>query len=123
VTLRFLVIDDSPGMRDALAEGLQTSLDADAAVAASGEEGLARLDADHIDVVLLDVRLPGLDGAAVCGRIVARDNPPAVIMLSAYGHEEYAEHAAAAGAAAFVQKSGGLSPILDAVMQLVQDRT
>jgi DNA-binding response OmpR family regulator len=82
---RILVIDDDPGLTDLLAEYLQTRGLA-VVTAPDGERGLERLRAGGIDLVILDVMMPGKDGFEVCREIRADSTVP-VIMLTARGDE------------------------------------
>ncbi|MBE7217063.1 MAG: response regulator [Caulobacteraceae bacterium] len=83
---RIVVVDDDPGIRETISEFLQghgyvTDTAADAA-------GLARaLQAGPTDLVVLDVMMPGEDGLAICRRLTALENGPAVVMLSAMGED------------------------------------
>ncbi len=83
---RIVVVDDDPGIRDVVYEflgrhGFEVETAADAA-------GLNKaLAAGPVDLVVLDVMLPGEDGLAICRRLAAAANGPAVIMLSAMGEE------------------------------------
>jgi two-component system OmpR family response regulator len=82
---RVLLIDDDSRLFELLASYLSQN----AMVlehAADGRKGLAELDANVYDAVLLDVMMPGLDGLEVCRRIRAKSNVP-VIMLTAKGDE------------------------------------
>ena len=76
-----LIIDDDAGLRDALAE---TAADQGYRVlqADGGEAGLQRLAQEPVDAVLLDLRMPGLDGLEVLARIRALPEPPAVTVLT-----------------------------------------
>ncbi|GAC1036402.1 sigma-54 dependent transcriptional regulator [Pseudomonas sp. No.117] len=78
-----LIIDDDAGLRDALAE---TAADQGYQVlqADQGEAGLALLQRQTVDAVLLDLRMPGLDGLEVLARIRALPAPPAVTVLTAF---------------------------------------
>ena len=74
-----LIVDDESGTRSALQgvledEGYKTVL------AESGEERLTTPGRKAVDVVLLDIWLPGIDGLEALERIVAMDDPPEVIM-------------------------------------------
>jgi two-component system, OmpR family, response regulator len=82
---RILMVDDDPGIRDVVSEFLgrhgytvETASDA-----RTMEQVLAR---GPVDLVVLDVMLPGEDGLAICRRLAAQDGP-AIIMLSAMGEE------------------------------------
>ncbi|WP_288436404.1 response regulator, partial [uncultured Pseudomonas sp.] len=78
-----LIIDDDTGLRDALAE---TAADQGYQVlqADGGEAGLQLLTQEAVDAVLLDLRMPGLDGLEVLARIRALPEPPAVTVLTAF---------------------------------------
>jgi DNA-binding NtrC family response regulator len=78
-----LIVDDDAAMRDALEEaardlGYQTLL------AASGAAGLTFLDHESIDAVLLDLRMPGMDGLETLRNIRERPQPPPVAVLTAH---------------------------------------
>ncbi len=77
-----LVVDDDVALRESLAEAL-ADLGHTPALAADGSEALARLDRGRVDAVLLDLRMPGMDGMAVLARIRARAEPPPVAVLTA----------------------------------------
>src|SRR6476659_3485526 len=98
-----LIIDDEAAIR----ESLQTLLELegyDVGVAASGEEGLARLGDRPFDLVLLDLALPDRNGIDLLPEIRALDFQIAIIMITAYGTVEDAVRAMQTGAANFLQK-------------------
>jgi two-component system NtrC family response regulator len=77
-----LIVDDDPAVREALSEAL-TDLGHTPAAAAEGTTALSWLEQHHADAVLLDLRMPGLDGMEVLRRVRARPNPPPVVVLTA----------------------------------------
>lgn len=79
---QILIIDDDEALRDSLAEALE-DLGHHPALAQSGLEGLARLAQGGIDAVLLDLRMPGMDGLEVLARIRADAKAPPVAILTA----------------------------------------
>ena len=82
---RILVVDDDPGIRDVVSEFLQRhGYHVD--TAADGKEMERALGRASVDLVVLDVMLPGEDGLAIC-RKLARPDGPSIIMLSAMGEE------------------------------------
>ncbi len=98
-----LVVDDEPSMRHLLSVILQDRGYEPRAVA-SADEALKELAAREFDLVLTDVRMPGMDGLALL-REVERLQPDAtVIVMSAYGSQETAIEAVKAGAYDFVSK-------------------
>jgi len=82
---RILIVDDDPGIRDVVSDFLvRHGYVVDAAQdARTMEQALAK---GPVDLVVLDVMLPGEDGLAICRRLAAQDGP-AIIMLSAMGEE------------------------------------
>ncbi len=77
-----LIVDDDAALRDGLAESL-TDLGHEAVQAADGAAALALLAERPVDAVLLDLRMPGMDGIEVLARIRARPHPPPVAVLTA----------------------------------------
>jgi|SRR5271165_917535 len=78
-----LIVDDDSAMREALDEAAR-DLGYDTRLASSGASALAALDEGSIDAVLLDLRMPGLDGLETLRRMRARRHPPQVTVLTAY---------------------------------------
>ena len=79
---RILIVDDDAALRESIAETIG-DLGHAPVQAADGEAALARLAQGGIDVVLLDLRMPGLDGIAVLHRLRALPAPPPVAVLTA----------------------------------------
>jgi two-component system response regulator AtoC len=100
---RVLVVDDEPGLRQSL--GLLLA-DAGYEVAAEGDaaRALERALAEPFDLVLCDVRMPGLDGLAFLRGYKQRGGDALVIMMSAYGGEEAALAAMKEGAYDYIPK-------------------
>ena len=86
MTQRVLIVDDEPNIVLSL-EYLLGQEGYEVAVAASGDEALARVEASRPHLVILDVMLPGIDGFEVCRRLRSRPDPPKIILLTARGRE------------------------------------
>ncbi|MEM9555775.1 MAG: sigma-54 dependent transcriptional regulator [Acidobacteriota bacterium] len=100
---RILVCDDD----DAARRGILRALGRDGYTfveAASGAEALDRLEALAVDLLLLDLRMPGLDGRATLERVLERPAPPPVIIVTADAQLRTAVDLVRAGAADFVAK-------------------
>ncbi len=81
-----LIVDDDPALREGLAEAL-SDLGHTPQTASSGREGLAALS-EKVDAVLLDLKMPGMDGIEVLRRIRSQESPPAVVVLTAFASAE-----------------------------------
>lgn len=109
---RVLVIDDSVVIRKFLADGLGSDPDIEVvAVAANGRIGLARLAQFTVDVIVLDVEMPEMDGLSTLRELRRRPGSPRVIMFSAHTTEQARAtvEALALGAADCVAKPSSLS--------------
>ncbi len=82
---RILVVDDEQSIRTIVEYALKDA-GFEVVTAARGDDALAAMTRDQVDLVVLDVMLPGMDGLEVCRRIRAERNVP-IIMLSARGEE------------------------------------
>jgi two-component system NtrC family response regulator len=78
-----LIVDDDEVMREALAEAIR-DLGHDTYIAPSGDAALALLGRQAVQAVFLDLRMPGMDGLEVLRRIRAREDAPAVAILTAH---------------------------------------
>jgi DNA-binding NarL/FixJ family response regulator len=104
--VRVLIVDDQPPFRLA-ARAVVESVDGFAVVgdAESAEEGLERVDELAPDLVLMDLNLPGMDGAEAA-RSLRRTHPEVVVvLLSSYDQAEFTDLIDDCGAAAYVPKS------------------
>lgn len=103
--LRVVVADD----QDLVRGGFRMILEANAIVvvgeAADGDQAVAAARRTRPDLVLLDIRMPGLDGLAAARRILALDSPPKVVMLTTFDLDEYVYAALSAGASGFLLKN------------------
>jgi len=106
VTLRVLIADDQAVVRSGLRRIIET--DADLEVVGEAVDGLAAVDAVgrlKPDLVLMDIRMPRLDGLAATRRIMSEQaQPPRVLILTTFGLDEYVYEALRAGASGFLLK-------------------
>ena len=122
--VRVLVVDDHPVVRSGLVGMLGTCEDLDVVgEAADGEEALARVAALAPDVVLMDLRMPRLDGAGATARIVAEHPASRVLVLTTYDTDGDIVRAVEAGATGYVLKDTPLPQLLDAVRAAARGET
>jgi len=103
MTPRILVVDDEPAVRYLLRalfeeEGFEVD------EAADGDAGLARAQAGGIDLVITDLRMPGLDGLALLDALLVLPRAPRVILVTAHGSERAAVAAMKRGATDYFAK-------------------
>ena len=100
---RVLVVDDEPGLRQSLGL-LLADAGYDVVAEGDGKRGLERALAEPFDLILCDVRMPGLDGIAFLRGYRERGGEGLVIMMSAYGGEDAAIAAMKEGAYDYIPK-------------------
>jgi DNA-binding NarL/FixJ family response regulator len=105
VTIRVLIADDQALMRG----GFRMILDAQDDIevigeAIDGRDAVEQVRRLHPDVVVMDVRMPGVDGIEATRRLTANDPPARVLILTMFGLDEYVFEALRAGASGFLLK-------------------
>lgn len=105
-----LVVDDEKNTRDGVVQFLE-GLSYDVISAASGEEAFELFKAEKPDLVLTDVRMPGLSGTELLEKIKAERHNAAVILLTAYGSVEDAVKAMKKGAYYYLTKPVNLDEL------------
>jgi two-component system nitrogen regulation response regulator NtrX len=116
-----LIVDDEPGVRAALGGVLRDEGYAIEAVA-TGEECLERVTRGGVDLILLDVWLPGLDGLATFQRLRERHVDAQVVLISGHGNIESAVRAIKMGAFDFVEKPLSLDKTVLVVANALRQR-
>ena len=118
MTIRVLLVDDQPllrtGFRMILSAEPDLTIVGEAADGASGVEAARRLQPD---VVLMDIRMPGMDGIAATRALAGPgvENPAKVLILTTFGLDEYVVEALRAGASGFLLKDAPPEDLVDAI--------
>jgi DNA-binding NarL/FixJ family response regulator len=113
---RVLITDDDALVRAGLALMLGGAPSVEVvAEASNGAEAVEAVRAGGIDVVLMDLRMPVMDGIAATSAIVALDQAPKVIVLTTFDADEYVVRALAAGANGFLLKDTPPAEIVAAI--------
>ncbi|MFJ7196668.1 MULTISPECIES: response regulator [unclassified Streptomyces] len=117
--VRLLVVDDDPLVRAGLALMLGGADDIDiVGEGADGTEVAALVDRLRPDVVLMDIRMPGMDGLTATESLRARPDAPEVVVLTTFHADEQVLRAIRAGAAGFVLKDTPPAQIVDSVRRV-----
>ena len=117
---KILIVDDEPSIRSTLG-GILEDEGHTVSTAESGEEGIALVARDELDLIILDLWLPGVDGMSVLERIKAAGGPP-VIVISGHGNVDTAVRATRLGAYDFLEKPLSLERVLLTVEHALSDR-
>ncbi|MFI5931888.1 response regulator [Actinoplanes sp. NPDC051494] len=124
MTIRVLIVDDQPMYRAGLSAVLGAEDDITVVgEAADGEEALARNRSLRPDVVLMDVRMPKLNGIDATRRLLGADGPgavPRVIMITTFDIDDYVYAALEAGASGFLLKDADAQQLATAVRVVAQ---
>lgn len=120
--MRVLVCDDSPIALETLKSDLKM-LRLDPVLVDSGSRCLEELDAaaekeQPFPLVLMDWRMPKMDGIETTGKILQRPNPPKIVMLTAFGRDEIMQRATESGVHAFLTKPATRSLLLETILHV-----
>ena len=113
---KLLFVDDEDELISALVERLELR-GIDATGVTSGDEALERLREEHFDVVVIDVKMPGIGGLEVLRTISRRYPDVKVILMTGHGSTEDSEIGRRLGAVAYLQKPVDLEDLLATVRQ------
>ncbi len=121
--IRILVVDDHPVVRAGLASMLSSIPGLTVSGAAStGEEALELIDREQPDVLLLDLRMPGMTGIELLNAIRTKPLPPKALVLTSYESDEEIYRAIEAGAQGYLLKSTPQTEIVTAIQAVHSGR-
>jgi DNA-binding NarL/FixJ family response regulator len=115
---RVVVVDDEALVRSGLRLILESAPDIRVVATSDGVHAIDEIRRHHPDVVLLDVRMPRVDGLTVLRQVTRWAHPPAVAMLTTFDTSEHIGQALAAGAAGFLLKDTDPAQLIHAVRVL-----
>jgi DNA-binding NarL/FixJ family response regulator len=116
VTIRVLIADDQGMVRSGFTVLLNAQPDIEViGEAVNGQEAIAQATDLRPDVILMDVRMPVLDGLQATRRISALPDPPKILVLTTFDLDDYVYEALRAGASGFLLKDASANELADAV--------
>jgi len=122
--IRLLVVDDHPVVRAGMVAVLGEEDDFEVVgEAANGAEALGLVPRLRPDVVLMDLRMPVMDGAEATARITAQPQPPQVLVLTTYDTDADIVRAVEAGARGYLLKDAPTDVLADAIRRAARGET
>ena len=122
--LRILLVDDHPVVREGVRAMLAPEPDIEVAgEAGSGDEAVTLARSGGYDVILMDLRMPGTDGVAAIGQILARDPAARIVVLTTYETDADILRAVEAGAAGYLLKDSPRAEVANAIRVAARGET
>ncbi len=117
---RILIVDDEKALVDLLRQALRLEMpDCRVAAADSGEAALSRLALERYDLILVDLRMPGLDGLELIKGVRYLDSEVPIVLMTGYGSEKVRREAMALGVNHYVDKPFDVEKLLTVVQGLL----
>jgi CheY-like chemotaxis protein len=122
---KILIVDDDAALLETLGQALSWDGRYKVEVAHDGYEGLIKVGSFAPDLLLLDIRMPGLNGFQVCRRVKAdpRTRATRILAITGHGGEHAREQVLEAGADGFIEKPIGLDALQAEVGRLLARAT
>ena len=118
---KILIVDDEETLTYSLYQTFIKSPDIyEVVTAASGDEAAERLAKDKFDLVLTDIKMPGMDGLELLAEIKAKYPGTKVIVMTAFGSMEKKEESLAIGADYYIEKDFDISDIRQLVLEFLK---
>ena len=121
--IKILIADDHAIVREGLKQILSQTPDmVVVAEASNGQEALDKLDRNNIDLIILDISMPGKDGLDVLSEVMGKRHELPVLILSMYPGEQYAVRVLKAGASGYLTKESAPDELVKAIRQISQGK-
>ena len=116
--IKVLIVDDQMLVRDGISTLLDIKPDIDVvAVAEDGEDAIAKVNQFQPDVILMDIRMPNMDGIEATEKILAQNNAIKIIMLTTFDDQDYIIRSLKVGSCGYLLKDIPTSELAQAVRQ------
>ena len=121
--IKILIADDHAIVREGLKQILSQTPDmVVVAEASNGQEALDKLARNNIDLIILDISMPGKDGLDVLSEVMGKRPELPVLILSMYSGEQYAVRVLKAGASGYLTKESAPDELVKAIRQISQGK-
>lgn len=120
--ISILIVDDEPDMVELIRRTVSRELAWRVFTAGCGKDALQAVEEGSPDLVLLDIKMPDIDGMELLGTLRQRPDPPTVIMMTAYGVIELAVESIRQGAYDFITKPFDYARLVHTLRQAVEHR-
>jgi len=121
--IKILIADDHAIVREGLKQILSQTPDmVVVAEASNGQEALDKLARNNIDLIVLDISMPGKDGLDVLSEIMSKRPQLPVLILSMYPAEQYAVRVLKAGASGYLTKESAPDELVKAIRQISEGK-
>lgn len=117
--IRVAIVDDHPLWRETLRRLLEMDRLAEVVIEASdGQEAISSIDPSSVDVVVMDINLPNMDGIAATGSLVSTDPDAKVLVLASSDEKSQVVDAIRAGASGYLLKTAAPDEVVDAITRI-----
>jgi DNA-binding NarL/FixJ family response regulator len=121
--IKILIADDHAIVREGLKQILSQTPDmVVVAEASNGQEAIDKLARNSIDLIVLDISMPGKDGLDVLSEIMSKRPQLSVLILSMYPAEQYAVRVLKAGASGYLTKESAPDELVKAIRQISEGK-
>lgn len=119
---RILIVDDESEVRDSLRKFLARNIECDLQEASNGREALEVMQKEALDLILLDVKMPGISGIDVLKK-AGKSQPGAdILVITAYDSQQVAREALKHGAADVIIKPSTIKVIFEKISEILRKR-
>jgi DNA-binding NarL/FixJ family response regulator len=118
-TIKVIIADDHPLFRRGLKHALEETSDIEViGEASNGENLLSMIKADNLDIVLLDISMPGKSGLDLLKQLKSEHSKLPILILSVYPEEQYAVRFIKAGASGYLTKESAAEKLAEAIRKI-----
>ena len=119
---KILIVDDENEVRESLRKFLTRNIECDLTEACNGRDALEVISKEVYDLILLDVKMPGISGIDVLKKMSNSHTDTDVLIITAYDSQQVAREALKHGAADYIVKPSTIEVIFEKIRQILEKR-